>query len=75
METVLHAGGWRVEECWLDFDGRGPRTWYQAVDPWGAEHWCTTARLRELLHHNGLDIGDLTFVRPATIVDSDDGCE
>lgn len=64
-----------MEETWLDLDGRGERTWFRAVDRWGAEHWCTVARLQELLHRDGLDIGDLTFVEPERLVDADDGCE
>jgi hypothetical protein len=75
VTTVLHAAGWRVEETWLDLDGRGPRTWFRAVDRWGAEHWCTTARLQELLRADGLDFGDLTVVAPARLADADDGCE
>ncbi len=75
MSTVLHAGGWRVEETWLDRDGRGARTWYRAVERWGAEHWCTTAKLQERLHADGLDFGDLRFEAPQRLVDADDGCE
>lgn len=72
---MLHAGGWRVEPCWLDLDGTGERAWYRAVDPWGAEHWVTTAQLQELLHRHGLDVGDLTFEQPPRLTDSRDGCE
>lgn len=64
-----------MEETWLDLDGRGSRTWFRAVDPYGVEHWCTVARLQELLHAGGLDIGDLRFEAPERLVDSDDGCE
>lgn len=72
---VLHAGDWRVESCWLDLDGRGERSWNRVIDPWGAERWCTTSQLQELLHRHGLDVGDLTFARPLRLTDPDDGCE
>jgi len=70
---VLHAGGWLVEPCWLDLDGRGERTWHRAVDPWGAERWCTTSQLQELLHRYGLDVGDLSVGRPQ-VSDLGDRC-
>ncbi|MET7395341.1 hypothetical protein ABZS66_17805 [Dactylosporangium sp. NPDC005572] len=62
--TVLHADGWTVESSWLDRDGTGERNWNRVIDPWGAEHWCTTSQLQELLHRHGLDIGDLTYAAP-----------
>lgn len=65
MGVVLHAAGWVVESEWLDFDGTGARTWNRAVDPDGAEMWCTTSQLQERLHRAGLDIGDLAFADPA----------
>jgi hypothetical protein len=64
VEVVLHAGGWRVESVWIDRDGTGERSWNRAVDLYGAEYWCTTSQLQELLHRHGLDIGELTFVCP-----------
>jgi hypothetical protein len=63
VET-LHASGWLVEPCWLVRDGAGERAWHRVVDPWGAEHWCTTSALQELLHRHGLDIADLTAREP-----------
>lgn len=76
MGTVLHAAGWRVEPTWCDRDDTGARNWFLAVDPHGAEHWCTTSQLQALLHRHGLDIGDLAFTpSPPRLRDPDDGCE
>jgi hypothetical protein len=73
---MLHAGSWQVESVWIDRDGTGGRTWNRAVEPDGVEHWCTTSQLQELLHRNGLDIGDLVAAPPPLrISDRDDGCE
>jgi hypothetical protein len=83
--TVLRAGDWQVESCWLDLDGRGERMWNRAVDPYGVEHWWTTSQLQERLHRDGLDIGDLVPASPPSrprrpdvpprLTDPDDGCE
>ena len=75
MGEVLHARDWQVEAVWCDLDGRGERTWHQVTDPWGAERWCTTSQLQELLHRHGLDVGDLSMVEPPRLTDPRDGCE
>lgn len=73
--TVLHAGGWRVESTWLDRDGMGERAWNRVIDPWGAEHWCTTSQMQELLRRHGLDVGDLRLTEVPRLTDRHDGCE
>jgi hypothetical protein len=73
MEAVLYAGGWLVEPCWLDLDGRGERAWHRAVDRHGVVHWLTTAQLQDALRRDGLDVGDLSMKAP--LFDADDGCE
>jgi hypothetical protein len=76
MGTVHYARGWQVEPTWIDRDGTGERTWSRAVDPHGAERWCNTSQLQDLLHRDGLDIGDLTpGPQPPRLTDPDDGCE
>jgi hypothetical protein len=73
--VVLHAGGWRVEETVGDFDDTGRRTWFEAVDPWGAQHFVTTGGLQQLLRRHGLDVADLRMVPPDRLSEFDDGCE
>ncbi|MFB9187342.1 hypothetical protein ACFFX1_55240 [Dactylosporangium sucinum] len=76
MVTVLHAGGWRVESCWLDLDGCGERAWNRATDRHGVVRWLTTAQLQEALHRDGLDVGDLVLEHPARPVGGrGDECE
>jgi hypothetical protein len=58
---VLQAGGWRVEPTWCDHDGTGARDWHHAVEPSGAEHWCTTSQLQALLKRDGLTFADLSY--------------
>jgi hypothetical protein len=81
---LQQAGAWTVESTWVDLDGGGERMWNRAIDPYGIEHWFTTSQLQEILHREGLDIGDLVPVRPPTrtrrtapprLTDPDDGCE
>jgi hypothetical protein len=73
--VVLHAGGWRVEETVGDFDDTGRRTWFEAVDPMGRQHFVTTGGLQQLLHRDGLDVADLRMVAPDRLSEFDDGCE
>ncbi|WP_426513333.1 hypothetical protein ACPPVO_23570 [Dactylosporangium sp. McL0621] len=75
MGVVLHVGGWRVEETVGDHDGTGARTWFEAVDPWGAVSFVTVGGLQQLLHRHGLDVGDLRMVPPDRLSQFDDGCE
>jgi hypothetical protein len=75
MGVVLHADGWRVEETVCDLDDTGTRTWFEAVPPWGGQHFVTVGGLQQLLHRHGLDIGDLRMVTPDRLGEYDDGCE
>jgi hypothetical protein len=65
---VLHAGGWRVEPTWCDYDGTGARDWHHAVEPGGVEHWCTTSQLQVLLKRHGLTFADLAYAERGDVI-------
>jgi hypothetical protein len=75
MGVVLHVDGWRVEETVGDFDDTGARTWFEAIDPSGGQHFVTTGGLQQLLRREGLDVADLRMVPPDRLSEFDDGCE